>query len=168
VADIAREAGVGGTVPYTYFPNKQALFLAALDEDGAAAIEAIEEGVSPAVADYDGRDWWERLLVIVFTVVDQHPLVRRVLGGQEPEVSNLVVDTPALAQLRKELARRLAAEQRAGKVRRDIDPVPVANGIITIILALLRGMVQLGDPATRTYHHDITTVLAAALDPPAT
>ena len=29
VADIARDAGVGGTVAYSYFPNKEALFLAA-------------------------------------------------------------------------------------------------------------------------------------------
>jgi hypothetical protein len=35
------------------------------------------------------------------------------------------------------------------------------------VLALLRGMVQLGEATTRTYHHDIATVLAAALDPPA-
>ena len=30
VADIARDAGIGGTVTYTYFPNKEALFMAAL------------------------------------------------------------------------------------------------------------------------------------------
>ena len=36
VADIARDAGVGGTVAYAYFPNKEALFLAAVDEDAAA------------------------------------------------------------------------------------------------------------------------------------
>ena len=36
VADIARDAGVGGTVAYAYFPNKEALFLAAIDEDAAA------------------------------------------------------------------------------------------------------------------------------------
>ena len=29
VADIARDAGVGGTVAYAYYPNKEALFLAA-------------------------------------------------------------------------------------------------------------------------------------------
>ena len=43
VADIARDAGVGGTVAYAYFPNKEALFLAALDEDAA---NVIHEGVT--------------------------------------------------------------------------------------------------------------------------
>ena len=43
VADIARDAGVGGTVAYAYFPNKEALFLAAIDEDAAAVIH---EGLS--------------------------------------------------------------------------------------------------------------------------
>src|SRR3954468_18237529 len=39
VADIARDAGVGGTVAYAYFPSKEALFLAAIDEDAAAVIQ---------------------------------------------------------------------------------------------------------------------------------
>ena len=38
VADIARDTGVGGTVAYAYWPNKEALFLAAVDEDAAALI----------------------------------------------------------------------------------------------------------------------------------
>ena len=37
VADIAHDAGVGGTVAYAYFANKEALFLAALDEDAAVS-----------------------------------------------------------------------------------------------------------------------------------
>ncbi len=38
VADIARDAGVGGTVAYAYFENKEALFFAAVDEDAAGVI----------------------------------------------------------------------------------------------------------------------------------
>jgi len=39
VADIARDAAVGGSVAYAYFPNKEALFLAAVDEDAAGVID---------------------------------------------------------------------------------------------------------------------------------
>src|SRR3954453_22695791 len=63
VADIARDAGVGGTVAYAYFPNKEALFLAALDEDAA---HVIHEGVT-SVLEQPGRQDWRHLLL--FTLV---------------------------------------------------------------------------------------------------
>src|SRR2546423_1656768 len=53
VADIVRDAGVGGTVAYAYFPNKEALFLAAVDEDAAvvrAARRGPGAGARPAVS----------------------------------------------------------------------------------------------------------------------
>ncbi|MDP8955643.1 MAG: TetR/AcrR family transcriptional regulator, partial [Actinomycetota bacterium] len=39
VAEIARDAHLSGTAAYAYFPNKEALFIAAVDEDAAAVIE---------------------------------------------------------------------------------------------------------------------------------
>ena len=51
VADIARDANVGGTVAYAYFPNKEALFFAAVDEDAAAVIE---EGVASTLGPAGG------------------------------------------------------------------------------------------------------------------
>lgn len=163
VADIARAAGVGGTAAYAYFPNKEALFLAALDEDAAAVID---KGLTRVIADPDVDEWCETLIYTVVDVVDHHPLARRVLAGLEPDVNERVGELPALAELRKTCAERLAAEQLAGKVRSDIDPVPIANGIVAIILALLRAVVQLGDAATRAYASDVAAVFAAALDPP--
>src|SRR3954468_23113516 len=66
VADIARDASVGGTVAYAYFPGKEALFLAALDEDAASVIREgmskVLEGESAGV-----QDWRQMLL---FTLVD--------------------------------------------------------------------------------------------------
>src|SRR5947199_3926940 len=64
VTDIARDAGVGGTVAYAYFPNKEALFLAAVDEDAAAVIQ---EGLSKVVGDAIVVDWRESL---IFTLVE--------------------------------------------------------------------------------------------------
>ncbi len=43
-----------------------------------------------------------------------------------------MLEIPALAELRKACAERLRTEQVAGTVRPDIDPVAVANGIVTI------------------------------------
>src|SRR5690606_39426286 len=67
VADIAREAGVGGTVPYAYFPNKEALFLAAVDEDAAAVIHEVLSGAF----DEPGQlDWQDVLLVGLLEAVE--------------------------------------------------------------------------------------------------
>src|SRR6187551_1395678 len=53
VADIARDADVGGTVAYAYFPNKEALFLAAIDEDAAGVIE---EGLTSVISESMAAD----------------------------------------------------------------------------------------------------------------
>src|SRR6185503_7405659 len=105
VADIARDAGVGGTVAYAYFPNKEALFLAALDEDAAAVVH---EGMSsvlegPAVG---AEDWRQMLLFTLVEAVDRHPLARRLLAGLEPDVTDRVLEIPALTELRKACTER--------------------------------------------------------------
>jgi AcrR family transcriptional regulator len=162
VADIARDASIGGTVAYAYFPNKEALFLAAVDHDAAAVIV---EGVSHILEDLDSDDWRETLMFTLVEAVDQHPLARRLLAGLEPEVTARVMDIPALHELRKACAERLRTEQASGRARPDIDAVAVANGIVTICLSLLRAVVQIGSDVTATYASDIAAVFAAALDP---
>src|ERR1700678_3366157 len=54
VADIARDAAVGGTVAYAYFPSKEALFLAAVDEDAAGVIT---QGLSTVLEDPRVLNW---------------------------------------------------------------------------------------------------------------
>src|SRR3954463_13700685 len=81
VADIARDAGVGGTVAYAYFPNKEALFMAALDEDAAAVIHegltsVLDEGAPPEGV----NDWRRTLIFTLVAAVDGHPLARRLLA----------------------------------------------------------------------------------------
>jgi AcrR family transcriptional regulator len=162
VADIARDASVGGTVAYAYFPNKEALFLAAVDHDAAAVIV---EGVSHILEDLETDDWRGTLVFTLVDAVDRHPLARRLLAGLEPEVTARVMDIPALHELRKACAERLRTEQASGHVRPDIDAVAVANGIVTICLSLLRAVVQIGSDVTVTYAADVAAVFAAALDP---
>ena len=163
VADIARDAGVGGTVAYAYFPSKEALFLAAVDEDAAAVIH---EGLTTVVGDASAEDWRQRLIFTLVAAVDRHLLARRLLAGLEPEVTERVLEIPALAELRKACAERLRAEQVTGSVRSDIDPAAVANGLVTIVLSLLMSVVQLGSGAIAAYGRDVTAVFEAALDPP--
>ena len=162
VADIARDAGVGGSVAYAYFPSKQALFLAAIDEDAAAVIE---EGLSSVIGELGLRRWRQLLLTTLVGALAEHPLARRVLAGQEPEVTDRVLEIPALAELRKACAERLRAEQLAGTVRHDIDPTVIGNGLVALTLSLLMSVVQLGVEVAATYGDDVVAVLEAALEP---
>jgi len=164
VADIAREAGVSGTAAYAYFDGKEALFLAAVDEDAAAAISQGMAGVLEEKKHGERSDWRETLMLTMLDAVERHPLARRLLAGHEPEVTERVLETPALNDLRRGVADRLRQEQAEGTVRPDIDPVPIANGVVVILLALLRSVVQIGAPVVDTYGADVAAVFAAALD----
>jgi AcrR family transcriptional regulator len=163
VADIARDASVGGTVAYAYFDDKEALFLAALDEDAAAVIH---EALSSVFENPDLPDWRQTLLFTLVGAVEDHPLARRLLAGLEPEVTDRVLEIPALTELRKACAERLRAEQLAGTVRADIDPVAIGSGIVAIMLSLLMSVVQLGTAAAAPYSTDVAAVFEAALNRP--
>lgn len=163
VADIARAASVGGTVAYAYFPSKEALFLAAVDEDVAALIE---EGVSTAIIAADVTNWPEKVVRSLLGRLDHHPLARRLLAGLEPEVTERVLDIPALNELRKAAAELLRAQQAQGSVRADIDTAVTASGIVTIMLSLLMSVVQIGANVADRYGDDIAAVLGAALTSP--
>jgi AcrR family transcriptional regulator len=162
VADIARDASVGGTVAYAYFASKEALFLAAVDEDAAALID---EAVGTVLAE-PVEDWPQKLIFTLIEYLDHHPLARRLLAGLEPDVTARVLEIPALEGLRKASAERLSADQAAGLGRTDIDPVAVAHGTVTIMLSLLMSVVQLGPDATSRYAADVAAVLKAAIEPP--
>jgi len=163
VADIARDAGVGGTVAYAYFPNKEQLFFAAADEDAAGVID---EGVSSLLEDSTSAELWRQTLIFTLVAaVEHHPLARRLLAGLEPDVTGRVLEIPALQELRKACAERLRAEQVTGTIRADIDPTTIANGVVSIILSLLMSVVQLGQDAATTYQSDVLAVFEAALAP---
>ncbi|MGI8661893.1 MAG: TetR/AcrR family transcriptional regulator [Acidimicrobiales bacterium] len=164
VADIARDADVGGTVPYAYFDGKETLFLAAVDEDAAGVIS---EGVSLFDDDPLAPDWRQTLIFTLVAAVEHHPLARRLLAGLEPDVTARVLDIPALAELRRVFAERLDAEQASGTVRTDIDTTTIANGLVSIVLSLLMSVVQLGTEAASVYARDVAAVFESALDRPA-
>lgn len=161
VADIARDAGVGGTLAYAYFDNKEALFLAALDEDAAAVIE---QGLSTVADVTNLRDWRQSLIFTLMEAVEEHPLARRVLAGLEPEVTERVLEIPALGELRKAVAELIRAGQVSGSVRSGIDPAAMANGIVSIMLSLLMSVVQVGRGVALAYGADVAAVFEAALD----
>jgi AcrR family transcriptional regulator len=163
VAEIARDARLSGTAAYVYFPNKEALFVAAVDEDAAAVID---EGLATFTDDVDLAHWRQTLMFTLLEAVDRHALARRVLTGLEPEFTVRLLSIPALEQLRKAVADRLHAQQLAGSVRPDVDAQQIANGLVAIVLSLLMSLLQTGtDPAT-LLGRDVAAVIEAALSPP--
>lgn len=163
VADIARDAGVSGTLAYAYFANKEALFLAAVDDDAATVVR---RGLLGIIGDPTVEDWVQSLVWSVVAELEGHPLARRLLAGLEPEVTARVLEIPALAEVRKAAVERLRDEQVRGRVRTDLDPELVGNGIVTIMLSLLMSVVQLGAQVVERYGAEVASVLRAALQPP--
>lgn len=159
VAHITRDAGVGGTVAYAYFDNKEALFLAALDEDAAGVIH---EGLSEFMDDPDPLSWRTTLIASLIEALEHHPLARRVLAGLEPDVTDRVIEIPALLELRKAVVERLRVDQAAGTVRSDIDAEAIGNGSVTIIISLLMSVLQFGPRTVAAYGPDIFAVFDAA------
>lgn len=163
VADIAREAGVSGTLAYAYFDNKKALFLAALDHDVA---DLIRSGVS-SILETPGDDAWRTTLILtLIRALDDHPLAHRILAGQEQDVADRVVEIPAMEELRLAVVARIRADQDAGLVRSDIDAEPIGSGIVNIFVSMLLAAVQFGTEEIAFRGADVLAVVAAAIDPP--
>jgi AcrR family transcriptional regulator len=161
VSDIARDAGVTPAAVYAYFAGKEALFVAAVDRDADALIEA-------ARAAKTGATVVARLIEAVDALVrgvGEHPLARRVLAGLEPDVIGRLLDLPSMRALRDEMTDELRVAQASGEVRDDVDADDLARGVETIVLALLLGEVQAG-PVDDDRVRGIGAVFAAALSVP--
>ncbi len=163
VAEIARDARLSGTAAYAYFPNKEALFMAAVDEDAAAVIQ---EGLSSLADELDIEQWRQTFIFTLLQAVQRHPLARRVLSGLEPGFTARLVDIPALEQMRKVVTERIRSQQVEGTVRSDIDARQMANGLVTIMLALLMSLLQTGEDTGRMLGPDVAAVIEAALTVP--
>lgn len=161
VSDVAREAGLTPASVYAYFAGKEALFKAAVDADAGALID--EAG--PTVSTGNARVQFASRVAELLARIDDHPLARRVLAGQEPEVVGRLLDLPSLQVLTATFAEQLATGQETGDVRRDIDPAVVATGMEAIVLCLLMGVVQAGVDPGSDMAAGVAEVLDAALRP---
>jgi AcrR family transcriptional regulator len=163
VAEIARDVGLSVPAAYVYFSNKEALFLAAVDEDATAVID---EGLA-GIAGSKGTTRWRRALMATLSEsVGRHSLARRVLAGLEPEFTVRLLHIPALEQMRKACGERVRARQLAGQVSPDIDAFTVGSGMVTVVLSLLMSSIQMGvEPAT-LLGSDVAAFIDAALGPP--
>lgn len=166
VADISRDVAVARSAPYVYFENKEDLFYQALDHDAAGAIAGC---LAVVFGEQHDGDWTAELFETFVRTIDNHPLARRVLGGLEPAVTARALQSPAIEDLRAAVTDRLRNDQIAGRVRHDIAVDEVAGALVTIILALLMAIIQLGPDSVDAIRPDhLSALVHAALNAPAT
>ena len=161
VAAIARDAGVSAAAPFAYWPSKEALFDAAVDQDAHAVIDELLAGIDAA----DPSLW----LTLVQRLVDhlsRHPLARRVLAGQEPDVIDRVLELSAFTELRQLLAALITEEQRTGITRKDLDPQRAAIGIESIVLSITMALLQLKEAPNPERELGVAEILLAAFRAP--
>lgn len=107
------------------------------------------------------------LLVFLLGSLDRHPLVTRVLSGQEPDALARLINLPALSHLTGTIADRVRHGQASGEVRPDLDADMFATGAETIILSLLMSVVQVGSSTEARRQLGVITIFDAVLRPPA-
>ena len=165
VADVCRDAGLSTTASYPYFANKEALFVAAVDEDVAGLIA---DAVSLVAIDEQPDAWGGVLMQALVDHMGGHPLAGRIVRGLEPEFTMRLLHIPALQELRKTVTELIRHEQTDGRVRQDIDAIQTANGMVVIVISLLMATMQTGADAEgyAQVATDVESVLQAATRPP--
>lgn len=162
VADISRDAGVGGTTAFVHFENKEALFFAAVDDDLTSLFD--ELGVELASLGPEGAVP-DRLLDTVLAIVERYPLARRLLAGLEPDVTERVLETESFAVLRRNVAELLAEGQEAGSIRPDLPAEHLADGLVAVVVAVAMASVQIGPTIPDAFGPGLATVLRGLLTP---
>ena len=161
VAAIARDAGVSAAAPFAYWSSKEALFDAAVDQDAHAVIDELLAGI-----DASDPSLWLTLVNRLVEILNRHPLARRVLAGQEPDVIDRVLELSAFTELRQLLAALIAEEQRTGITRKDLDPERAAIGIESIVLSITMALLQLKEAPNPERELGVAEILLAAFRPP--
>jgi AcrR family transcriptional regulator len=158
LSDIARDAGITPATTYAYFAGKEALFEAAVDADAAALLDEARERMTGATV----RERWVPWIANLIGALEDHPLAERVLAGREPEKIGRLLDISSLQDVQGELETDLRAGQESGEIRRDIDAHALAQGIETVVLALLMAYAQAG-PRDGSRAAGVFSLLDAAL-----
>ena len=167
LSDIARDVGVSPTAVYRYFPDKEALFEAAVDADAQALValarDALTRDVGGSLLELLGR-----LAAGLVAAAHEHPLVARVLAGADIMTPARILALPTLAEFRTELTALLEFGQSHGLVRGDLDPALAALGLETVVLnqvayLVASGAVERHEPDARWTA--VVSLLDAALRP---
>lgn len=162
VADISRDAGIGGTTAYVHYENKETLFLAAVDADLTALFGEFGDTLARLAPDERPAD---RILDAVLSTVADHPLAERLLAGLEPTFTERVLQSEAFGELRRVVADLLRAGQDEGRIRPDVDAAQLADGLVAAVVSTAMASVQIGDRLVDTFGPGFASLLRMVLSP---
>ena len=162
VSEIARAAGLTQAAVYAYFDNKDSLFVSAVDADATSLVIDAHD----AVAGTPIRGLLQEFLVNLYLRLPEHPLARRVLAGQEPEVLPRLIDLPAIRMATRLIVEDIRVGQETGEVRTDVDATVLGDGVEAMILSLLLATVQSEGLYTPRYQNGVYAAFDAMLKPP--
>jgi len=137
IADVCKQAGVSTGAVYVYFPNKEAIVSAMLQEAQAkrrAQLEAAESGSDPAQVEQVLLEWARA----IFTNEGQHAskidvnLWAEAAGN--PRVAKIAA--AALAEATRTVREVVAARQPADGPLGELDPEAVASVLVAVFLGL--------------------------------
>lgn len=166
MADVARDVGLSPSAVYRYFPTKEALFIAAVDEDIAGMVDLVRRTLRGGATSISAM--LAEMRSELGAAVGEHPLAARALTGVEPMGPDRIMALPHLAALRSDLVALLDAGQQVALVRADVPAATLALGIETIVMYQLAHLASLG--STDVHPSDerweaIAAVIDAALRP---
>ncbi|NYF17831.1 AcrR family transcriptional regulator [Microbacterium sp. AK009] len=133
LANIARCAGVTSQAIYRHFRNRDDLYYAAVAHD----IERLQNNVLTdirfdALPHMTGR-FWESYQ----QHAGDHPLARLAVSSRDPVVLNYLVGLPSSQRIFASGARDLAASQRAGLIRADVNLDSFAHTVQSISMRMM-------------------------------
>ena len=161
VAAVAADVGVSPAATYRYFADKDALFDAAVDEDAEGLVTLARHSLE---VDTGGslHELLERLAQGLAGAINDHPLIGRVLAGQEVLSPQKILELPSLAALRAELGDLIRFGQAAGLVRASLDPASTVLALETVVLDHVAHLVTIG--ATNLADDERWSAVVALLD----
>lgn len=148
---VAAEAGVSKVTIYSHFPNKEAVFIAAISAGCAAVFDRVDLQAG-AATDASLEDTLIQLgcdfLAMVFDpeVVRLHAVILGE-GPRHPELPSIFFET-VVRRSTGVFADFLAAQAKAGRIACD-DPFIAATQFLAIVQGDFRYQVELGLPSAR-------------------
>ena len=157
---ICEAAGLSAAAVYAYFPNKDALWRAALATD----LDRLHQRVRDAPRD-PARPFAAAQLALV-AGLEHHPLTRRVLVEGTSDELRVVQAHPLFASTTALVAAGLRHRRDAGELPASADPDLLALGIETISFSLLLTTLRAGLVGDATRVAAVLAVIHAATGGP--
>jgi AcrR family transcriptional regulator len=165
ITDIANEVGISPPAVYRYFPDKEALFLAAIDADSEGLVALARTAMHEESGSLTGL--LDRLTHVVAAAAEQHPLAARILSGAERVAPDHILGLPSLQALRAEVTDLLRLGQSIDLVRAELDPASAALALETVVLDHIGRLVTVG-PDEQRWNALISVIEVGLLTAPRT